>query len=77
VFMVFAVDPYVLPSMITGRYNERFAPERRNGRPFYHLLPRWAQSAAPHPTTAPPAPPLAPPLAPPPAPPPASPPVPQ
>jgi hypothetical protein len=28
--------------MITGRYNERFAPERRNGRPFYHLLPRWA-----------------------------------
>lgn len=42
VFMVFAVDPYVLPSMITGRYNERFAPERRNGRPFYHLFPRWA-----------------------------------
>jgi thiosulfate reductase cytochrome b subunit len=46
VFMVFAVDPYVLPSMITGRYNERFAPERRNGRPFYHLLPRWAPRVA-------------------------------
>jgi thiosulfate reductase cytochrome b subunit len=46
VFMVFAVDPYVLPSMITGRYNERFAPERRNGRPFYHLLPRWAPRPA-------------------------------
>jgi hypothetical protein len=32
--------------MITGRYNERFAPERRNGRPFYHLLPRWASRVA-------------------------------
>lgn len=53
VFMVFAVDPYVLPSMITGRYDERFAPERRNGRPFYHLLPRWAQSSSPDPTPPP------------------------
>ena len=50
VFMVFAVDPYVLPSMITGRYNERFAPERRNGRPFYHLLPRWAPPSRSFPT---------------------------
>jgi len=46
VFMVFAVDPYVLPSMFTGRYDERFAPERRNGRPFYHLLPKWAEPAS-------------------------------
>jgi thiosulfate reductase cytochrome b subunit len=53
VFMVFAVDPYVLPSMITGRYNERFAPERRNGRPFYHLLPRWAPRLAVIPDMAP------------------------
>jgi thiosulfate reductase cytochrome b subunit len=39
IFMVFAVDPYSLPSIITGRYNERYAPERRNARPFYNLLP--------------------------------------
>jgi hypothetical protein len=37
--MVFVVDPYSLPSMITGRYNEKYSPERRNARPFYHLLP--------------------------------------
>jgi thiosulfate reductase cytochrome b subunit len=40
VFMVFAVDPYALPSMITGRYDERHSPEARNARPLYHLLPR-------------------------------------
>jgi thiosulfate reductase cytochrome b subunit len=39
VFMVFAVDPYSVPSMITGRYDERFAPDKRDARPFYHLLP--------------------------------------
>jgi thiosulfate reductase cytochrome b subunit len=39
VFMVFAVDPYSMPSMITGRYDERFAPDKRDARPFYHLLP--------------------------------------
>jgi Ni/Fe-hydrogenase b-type cytochrome subunit len=39
VFMVFAVDPYSIPSMITGRYNERFSPEKRDARPFYHLWP--------------------------------------
>jgi thiosulfate reductase cytochrome b subunit len=39
VFMVFAVDPYSIPSMITGRYDERFAPDKRDARPFYHLLP--------------------------------------
>jgi thiosulfate reductase cytochrome b subunit len=42
VFMVFAVDPYSLPSMITGRYDEEYSPESRNARPFYHLLPHWA-----------------------------------
>ena len=40
VFMVFAVDPYSLRSMITGGYSERLSPEERNARPFYHLLPQ-------------------------------------
>ena len=40
VFMVFAVDPYSLRSMITGGYDEKLSPEARNARPFYHLLPR-------------------------------------
>lgn len=39
VFMVFAVDPYSIPAMITGNYNPMNSPERRNARPFYHLLP--------------------------------------
>jgi hypothetical protein len=43
VFMVFAVDPYSLPSMITGRYNEAYSPETRNARPLYHVLPHWAR----------------------------------
>jgi thiosulfate reductase cytochrome b subunit len=42
VFMVFAVDPYALRSMVTGRYDRRLSPERRNARPLYHLLPRHA-----------------------------------
>jgi Ni/Fe-hydrogenase b-type cytochrome subunit len=46
VFMVLAVDPYSLRSMITGRYDERLSPEERNARPFYHLLPRWGRRAA-------------------------------
>ncbi len=37
VFMVFAVDPYSIRSMITGRYSERLSPETRNARPLYHL----------------------------------------
>ena len=41
VFMVLAVDPYSLRSMITGGYDESLSPEARNARPFYHLLPRW------------------------------------
>ena len=43
VFMVFAVDPYSIPSMITGNYNDAYSPEVRNARPFYHLFPRRAQ----------------------------------
>ena len=39
VFMIFSVDPYSLPSMITGNYNQRLSPEERNARPFWHLLP--------------------------------------
>lgn len=40
VIMVFAVDPYSLRSIITGRYNEANSPKRRNARPFYNLFPR-------------------------------------
>ena len=40
IFMVLAVDPYSLRSMITGWYDEDLSPEARNARPFYHLLPR-------------------------------------
>ena len=39
VFMVFSVDPYSIPSMITGRYREDLSPEARNARPFVHLFP--------------------------------------
>jgi hypothetical protein len=39
VFMVFSVDPYSIPSMITGRYREDLSPEHRNARPFWNLLP--------------------------------------
>ena len=47
VFMVLAVDPYSLRSMITGRYDESLSPEARNARPFHHLLPRWRGRAHP------------------------------
>ncbi len=40
VITAFAVDSYSLMSMIIGRYNESYSPERPNARPFYHLLPR-------------------------------------
>ena len=40
VFMVFAVDPYALRSMITGGWSERLSPEARNARPFLNLLPK-------------------------------------
>jgi Ni/Fe-hydrogenase b-type cytochrome subunit len=45
VFMVFAVDPYSLRSMLTGGYDPALSPEERNARPFYHLLPRPASAA--------------------------------
>lgn len=47
VFMVFAVDPYALPSMITGRYDDGLSPERRNARPFQHLGRRWRATNPP------------------------------
>jgi Ni/Fe-hydrogenase b-type cytochrome subunit len=45
IFMVFAVDPYSIQSMVTGGYRDDLSPEARNARPFYHLLPRWAHRA--------------------------------
>ena len=39
VFMVFAVDPYSIRAMVTGRYKESWSPEARNARPFVHLRP--------------------------------------
>ncbi len=53
IFMVFAVDPYSLRSMITGGYSERFSAEARNARPFINLWPkRAAVAAAPAPQAA-------------------------
>jgi Ni/Fe-hydrogenase b-type cytochrome subunit len=46
VFMVFTVDPYSIPSMITGRYREDLSPEARNARPLVHLLPRTHEPPA-------------------------------
>ena len=40
IFMVFTVDPYSIPSMITGGYWDDLSPEARNARPFVHLLPQ-------------------------------------
>jgi len=40
VFMVFTVDPYSIPAMITGRYRADLSPEARNARPLLHLLPK-------------------------------------
>jgi cytochrome b subunit of formate dehydrogenase len=40
VFMVFAVDPFSLRSIITGWYDPARSPEARNARPFYHLFAR-------------------------------------
>ena len=47
VFMVFAVDPYSIPSMITGNYDEKNSPEARNARPFYHFFPRRRPTVPP------------------------------
>lgn len=43
VFMVFSVDPYAIPAIVTGRYREERSPERRNARPFYH----WRRGGRP------------------------------
>jgi hypothetical protein len=45
--MVFAVDPYSLRAMVTGRYDEAKSPERRNARPFVNLRAPAATPAAP------------------------------
>jgi Ni/Fe-hydrogenase b-type cytochrome subunit len=39
VFMVFAVDPYSIRSIITGGYDPSLSPEARNARPFVNLRP--------------------------------------
>jgi Ni/Fe-hydrogenase b-type cytochrome subunit len=44
VFMVFTVDPYSIPAMITGRYREEWSPEARNARPLIHLLPKRGEA---------------------------------
>jgi Ni/Fe-hydrogenase b-type cytochrome subunit len=46
VFMVFAVDPYSMVSMVTGNYKEEWSPEARNARPFVHLLPQHEHAGA-------------------------------
>ncbi len=43
VFMVFAVDPYAVRSMITGRYDESKSPEARNARPLFWRRPGQPQ----------------------------------
>jgi thiosulfate reductase cytochrome b subunit len=57
VFMVFAVDPYSLRAIVTGRYNEARSPEQRNARPFVNLRARpiVAEAAPPAPSSPPPA----------------------
>jgi Ni/Fe-hydrogenase b-type cytochrome subunit len=44
VFMVFAVDPGSLRSMVTGNYDESRSPEARNARPLY-----WRRNPEPAP----------------------------
>jgi len=46
VFMVLTVDPYSIRSMVTGGYDEKYSPEERNARPFFHLLPRRQHAAS-------------------------------
>ncbi|HJU91006.1 MAG TPA: cytochrome b/b6 domain-containing protein [Gemmatimonadaceae bacterium] len=45
VFMVFAVDPYSIPAMITGNYDDSKSPARRNARPFLNLFGRRSREA--------------------------------
>lgn len=53
VFMVFAVDPYSIRAMITGKYDQTRSPEARNARPFYNLLPRRERKGDPPPSSPP------------------------
>ena len=46
VFMVFAVDPASLASMVTGRYDESRSPEALNARPFLRGRPQPALKIA-------------------------------
>ena len=46
IFMVFTVDPYSIPAMITGRYREELSPEARNARPLINLLPKTHEPPA-------------------------------
>jgi thiosulfate reductase cytochrome b subunit len=46
VFMVFAVDPASLVSMVTGRYDESRSPEALNARPFLRRKPKPAFAIA-------------------------------
>lgn len=46
VFMVFAVDPASLPSMISGRYDESRSPEALNARPFLRGRPKPVMAIA-------------------------------
>jgi len=53
VFMVFAVDPYALRSMITGGYDETKSPEARNARPLWWKRPPRPPLSVPAPAPAP------------------------
>jgi Ni/Fe-hydrogenase b-type cytochrome subunit len=50
VFMVLAVDPHSMRSMITGRYDEARSPRARNARPFPGRRPRPAPGPVPAPS---------------------------
>jgi thiosulfate reductase cytochrome b subunit len=58
IFMVFAVDPYALRSIVTGGYDDTKSPESRNARPFVNLVARPRAEA----TTPQPPPPIDPPV---------------
>lgn len=48
VFMVFAVDPWSLRSILTGRYDRTRSPEARNARPLGFLFGRGAGRGGGH-----------------------------
>jgi thiosulfate reductase cytochrome b subunit len=61
VFMVFAVDPYSLRAIVTGRYNPDRSPEARNARPFVNLFAAGAERPSQEEPPSPPPPPPPPP----------------